>query len=56
MPTMNRFVGTDLISDRISDKTTILSVMHLLEKHIFCEQTHCFAGDFVCETVKGHLK
>jgi len=33
VPTMRRFAGIDLISDRISDETTILSFRHLLEKH-----------------------
>jgi IS5 family transposase len=30
---MRRFVAIDLITDRISDETTILSLRHLLEKH-----------------------
>jgi IS5 family transposase len=33
VPTMRRFAGIDLISDRIPDETTILSFRHLLEKH-----------------------
>ncbi len=33
VPTMRRVAGIDLISDRISDETTILSFRHLLEKH-----------------------
>ena len=31
VPTMRRFAGIDLISDRILDLTTILSFRHLLE-------------------------
>jgi IS5 family transposase len=33
MPTMRRFTGIELISDRILDETTILTFRHLLEKH-----------------------
>jgi IS5 family transposase len=33
VPTMRRFAGIDLISDRIPDETTILSFRHVLEKH-----------------------
>ena len=33
VPTMRRFAGIELISDRIPDETTILSFRHLLEKH-----------------------
>ena len=33
VPTMRRFAGIELISDRIPDKTTILTFRHLLEKH-----------------------
>ena len=32
-PTMRRFAGIKLISDRIADETTILTFRHLLEKH-----------------------
>ena len=31
VPTMRRFAGIELISDRIPDETTILSFRHLLE-------------------------
>jgi IS5 family transposase len=31
--TMRRFAGVDLISDRLPDKTTILTFRHLLDKH-----------------------
>ncbi len=33
VPTMRRFSGIELISDRITDETTILTFRHLLEKH-----------------------
>jgi IS5 family transposase len=33
VPTMRRFAGIDLISDRIPDETTILTFRHLLGKH-----------------------
>jgi IS5 family transposase len=33
MPTMRRFAGINLISDKIPDETTILSLRHLLENH-----------------------
>jgi IS5 family transposase len=33
VPTMRRFAGIDLISDRIPDETTILSFLHLIEKN-----------------------
>ena len=33
VPTMRWFAGVDLISDRISDETTIMACRHLLEKH-----------------------
>lgn len=46
-PTMRRFAGIDLISDRIPDETTILSFRHLLEKQGLGEQ--------IFETVKAHL-
>ena len=38
LPTMRRFAGIDLISDRMPDETTILSFRHLLEKHELGEQ------------------
>jgi IS5 family transposase len=48
VPTMRRFVGIDMISDRIPDKTTILTFRHLLEKHDLGQQ--------IFEVVKAHLK
>lgn len=48
VPAMRRFPGINLISDRISDETTILSFRHLLEKHDLGKQ--------IFETVKAHLK
>ena len=48
VPTMRRFAGIDLISERIPDETTILAFRHLLEKHDLGKQ--------IFETVKGHLK
>jgi len=47
VPTMRRFAGIELISDRILDETTILTLRHLLEKHELGEQ--------IFETVKAHL-
>ena len=47
VPTMRRFAGIDLISDRIPDETTILAFRHLLEKHELGEQ--------IFESVKTHL-
>jgi IS5 family transposase len=47
VPTMRRFAGIDLISDRIPDETTILTFRHLLEKHELGEQ--------IFATVKAHL-
>jgi transposase, IS5 family len=47
VPTMRRFTGIELISDRIPDETTILTFRHLLEKHGLGEQ--------IFETVKAHL-
>jgi transposase, IS5 family len=44
-PTMRRFAGIELISDRIPDETTILTFRHLLEKHDLGEQ--------IFETVKA---
>ena len=48
VPTMRRFAGIALISDRIPDETTILAFRHLLEKHDL--------GDQIFEAVKAHLK
>ena len=47
VPTMRRFAGIELISDRILDETTILSFRHLLEKHVLGEQ--------IVATVKAQL-
>jgi IS5 family transposase len=47
VPTMRRFAGIELISDRIPDETTILTFRHLQEKHELGEQ--------IFETVKAHL-
>ena len=47
VPSMRRFAGIELISDRIPDETTILTFRHLLEKYELGEQ--------IFETVKGHL-
>jgi transposase, IS5 family len=47
VPTMRRFAGIDMITDRIPDETTILTFRHLLEKHALGEQ--------IFETVKKHL-
>jgi transposase, IS5 family len=55
VPTMRRFAGIELISDRIPDETTILTFRHLLEKHKLGEQIYCFAEDCVYEIVKAHL-
>jgi IS5 family transposase len=46
--TMLRFAGIDMISDRISDETTILVFRHLLEKHD--------VGPQIYEVVNAHLK
>jgi IS5 family transposase len=48
VPTMRRFAGIDLISERIPDETTILSFRHLLEKHDLGKQ--------IFKTVNAHLK
>jgi IS5 family transposase len=48
VPTMRRFAGINLISERIPDETTILSFRHLLGKHDLGKQ--------IFEAVKGHLK
>ena len=47
VPTMRRFAGIELVSDRIPDETTILTFRHLLEKHDLGEQ--------IFETVKARL-
>jgi IS5 family transposase len=47
VPTMRRFAGIDLISDRIPDETTILTFRHLLEKYELGEQ--------IFESVNDHL-
>lgn len=48
VPTMRRFAGIDMISDRIPDETTILAFRHLVEKHNLGQQ--------IFEVVKTHLK
>ena len=48
VPSMRRFAGIDMISDRIPDESTILAFRHLLEKHDL--------GDQIFEAVKAHLK
>jgi IS5 family transposase len=48
VPTMQRFAGIDMLSDRIPDETTILAFRHLLGKHNLGEQ--------IFETVKAHLR
>ena len=48
VPTMRRFAGIDLVSERIPDETTILAFRHLLEKHNLGEQ--------IFQAVKAHLK
>ena len=47
VPTMRRFAGIELISDRITDETTILTFRHLLEKHWLDEK--------ILETVNAHI-
>jgi IS5 family transposase len=47
VPTMRRFAGIELISDRIPDETTILTFRHLLEKHGL--------GEEIFDSVKAHL-
>jgi IS5 family transposase len=56
VPTMRRFVGIDMISDRIPDETTFLTFRHLHEKHVLGEQIYCLAEDYVYEKVKAHPK
>lgn len=48
VPTIRRFAGIDMISDRIADETTILTFRHLLEKHGLGQQ--------IFEAVKAQLK
>ena len=48
VPTMRRFAGIDMITDRIPDETTILAFRHLLEKNDLGKQ--------IFEVVKAHLK
>jgi IS5 family transposase len=48
VPTMHRFAGIDIISDRIPDETTILTFRYLLEKHDL--------GQRIFAVVKAHLK
>jgi IS5 family transposase len=48
VPTMRRFAGIDLMSERIPDETMILAFRHLLEKQNL--------GGQIFETVKAHLK
>ena len=53
LPTMRRFAGIDLISDRIPDETTILTCRHLLEQNELGAHIYCIADEFVYETVKA---
>ena len=48
MPTMRRYAGIEMISNRISDETTIPTFRHLLEKHDLGQQ--------ISEVVKTLLK
>ena len=48
LPTMRRFSGIALISDRIPDETTILAFRHLLEQNNL--------GEEIFQAVKAHLK
>jgi IS5 family transposase len=48
VPTMRRFAGMDMISDRIPDETTILAFRHPLEKNDLGKKNF--------EVVKAHLK
>jgi IS5 family transposase len=43
VPSMRRFAGIDLVSERIPGETTILAFRHLLEKHSLGEQTFAAA-------------
>lgn len=56
VPTMRRFAVSELISERITDKTTTLTFRHLLEEDEIGRQFYCFAEDFVCEIVKANPK
>jgi IS5 family transposase len=47
VPTLRRFAGIELISDRITDETTLLPFRYLLEKHELGEQ--------ILEIVKAHF-
>ena len=47
LPTMRRFAGIELISDRILDETMILTFRHLLKNH--------GPGEQIFETVKALL-
>jgi IS5 family transposase len=47
VPTMHRFAGIDLISDRIPDETTILTFRHLLGRQaLSCQRIACAACVF----------
>jgi IS5 family transposase len=48
VPTMRRFAGIDMISERIPDETTILAFPHLLDRH--------HVGERIFETLEAHLK
>lgn len=48
VPTMRRFAGIDLVSERIPDATTILAFRHRLEKHNLGEQ--------IFQAVKANLQ
>ena len=48
VPTMRRFAGIALITDRSRDETTILAFRHLLEENDLGKQ--------IFEAVKAHLK
>ena len=48
VPTMRRFTGIALISERIPDETTILAFRNLLERQDL--------GHQIFEAVKAHLK
>ncbi|MEB3317565.1 MAG: IS5 family transposase [Cyanobacteriota bacterium] len=56
VPTMQRFAGIEMISERIPDETRILSFRHPLEKLDLGKEISFLAEDYVCETVKGHLQ
>ena len=47
VPTIRRFAGIDLITDRIPDETTILTFRHLQDKHGLGEQ--------IFEILSAHL-